>query len=43
MKLKKVAVMVAFALLCGLASVTLAQDQSADELGKAIADNYLEA
>jgi hypothetical protein len=43
MKLKKLAVLVTLALLCGLASVTLAQAQSPDELGKAIADNQLEA
>jgi hypothetical protein len=43
MKLKKVAVVMALALLCGLASVALAQAQSADELRKAVADNYLEA
>jgi hypothetical protein len=43
MKLNKLAVVVALALVCGLASVTLAQAQSPDELGKAIADNYLEA
>jgi hypothetical protein len=43
MKLKKVAVVVTLALLCGLAFVTVAQAQSPDELGKAIADNYLEA
>ena len=43
MQMKKLAVMVALALLCGLASVMVAQAQSPDELGKAIADNYLEA
>ena len=43
MKLKKLAVVVGLALLCGMTSVTLSQAQSPDELGKAIADNYLEA
>jgi hypothetical protein len=43
MKLKQVAVIMALALLCGLSAVTLAQAQSPDELGKAIADNYLDA
>ena len=43
MKLKKLVVVVGLALLCGMTSVTLAQAQSSDELGKAIADNYLEA
>jgi len=43
MKLNKVAVVVALALVCVLTSVALVQAQSPDELGKAIADNYLEA
>jgi hypothetical protein len=43
MHLKKLAVVAGLALLCGLASVALAQAQSPDELGKAVADNYLEA
>ena len=43
MHLKKLAVVVGLALLCGLASVALAQAQSPDALGKAVADNYLEA
>jgi uncharacterized protein YdbL (DUF1318 family) len=43
MRLKKVAVVMAIALLAGLTSVTLAQAQSPDQLGKAITDNYMEA
>jgi hypothetical protein len=43
MKLKTVAVMVTLALLCGLVTVMVAQAQSPDELGKAIADNQLES
>ena len=42
MKLKKLAVVV-LGLLCGMAFVTLAQAQSPDALGKAIADKHLEA
>jgi len=41
LKLKKVALVVALALLCGLASVTLVQ--APDELGKTIADDELSA
>ena len=43
MKLKQVVLLMALALLCGMVSVTLAQAQSPDALGKAIVDNYLEA
>ena len=43
MKLKKVVLVWALALLGGLAWVTLAQAQSPDDLGKAIAANYLDA
>jgi hypothetical protein len=43
MQIRKWTVMVAVALVCGLALVSFAQAQSPDELGKAIADNYLEA
>jgi hypothetical protein len=43
MKLKKLAVVVGLALLCGMTSVTLSQAQSPDALGKSIADGYLDA
>jgi hypothetical protein len=43
MKLKKVVLVWALALLGGLAWVTLAQAQPPDDLGKAIAANYLDA
>jgi hypothetical protein len=43
MQMKKVAVLMALALLGGLAVAMAAQAQSPDDLGKAIADNYLTA
>jgi hypothetical protein len=43
MKLKKIALLMALALLCGLVSVTMAQAQSPDDLGKTIVDTYLES
>jgi hypothetical protein len=43
MKLKKITLVIILALLCGLASMTLAQAQSPDDLGKTIFNNYLEA
>ena len=43
MKLKKVVLVWALALLGALASVMSAQAQSPDDLGKAIAANYLDA
>lgn len=43
MKLKKIALGMVVTLLCLLASMTLAQAQSPNDLGKAIFDNYLEA
>jgi hypothetical protein len=43
MIVKKTAVIMVLALLCGLGFANLAQAQSPDELGKAILDNYLEA
>lgn len=43
MKLKKVGLVWALALLCGLASVMSTHAQSHDDLGKAIVNNYLEA
>lgn len=43
MQLKKIALIMVLALLCGLSSMTLAQAQSADDLGKSISISYLEA
>jgi hypothetical protein len=43
MKSKKLAVALVLGLLCGMASVALAQAQSPDALGKSITDKHLEA
>jgi hypothetical protein len=43
MKPRKIALVLVLTLLCGLSSMTLAQAQSPDDLGKAIFNNYLEA
>jgi hypothetical protein len=43
MKLKKIALIMVLTLLFGPVSMTLAQAQSPDDLGKAIFNNYLEA